>query len=373
MGRSRESKQINRDLGNEYSRIGRDTGSYTTDRQRDLGEAQTRSGDIYNRFLQDYNQLGPELDNLGGYYRRFAETGGIDPEDYGYSRGKYQEFINSKGLTDENRRRIRGGGVYDEAIGQYGLRGKDWAADTRARATSGGSSLYSGLRSELDRSRAVQGGYSPGYNAQIEKMGRDRSRAIDEANLAAELGISDAITSDRQWGAQGMSGAEQALAGLESQNVLGGLSGLSGLYGQRQQGRLAGMGGMGDIAGAKVGLLNSLRGLRTDTPGEVALAQGGYESGLGMGANQRSNNLNQRMQYNPNLSTLDKINQIAGIAAPFVSAFAGGGIPGGASGGFNPFASGRGMGNNTTFSGNTMTTGPGRGYQMNLPNPFRRS
>lgn len=366
MGRSRESKLVNRNLEDEYGRINRDVGGYTADRSAALGDAQGRSNDVYNRFLQDYNQLGPELDNLGGYYRQFANTGGIDPEDYGYSRDKYRNFIDTKGLTDENRSRIRGGGIFDRAIGEYGLRGKDWAADTRARATSGGSALYSGLRSELDRSRAIQGGYSPGYSAQVEKMGRDRSRAIDEANLAAELGISDAITGDQRWGASSMSGAEQALASLESQNVLGGLSGLSGLYGQRQQGRLAGMSGMGDLAGAKVGLLNSLRGLRTDTPGEVALYQGGVESGLGMRGNQAANNLNQRMAYNPNEGFLDKVGRYAGMAAPFVSAFSSGGFR-------NPFGGGnRSVGQPVRYNGgnNTITMGPGRGYQMNMPNPF---
>lgn len=364
MGRSRESKQINRDLTSEYDRIGRDVGGYTQGQQAGLGDAQSRSNDVYNRFLGDYNKLGPELDNLGGYYRQFAETGGIDPEDYGYSRGKYQDFINSKGLTDENRNRIRGGGVYDEAIGANGLRGKDWAADTRARATSGGSALYSGLRSELDRTKAIQGGYSPGYSAQINQMGRERSRALDDANLNAELDISNAITGDRQWGAQGMSAAEQALAGLESQNVLGGLSGLSGLYGQRQQGRLAGMGGMGDIASSKVGLLNSLRGLRSDTPGEVSMYQGGVQSGLGMQGNQAGNNINQRMQYNPNTGFLDHVGQVAGMVAPFVSAFGGG----------NPFGGGArgGQPPPVRFGGNTATYGSGRGYQVNMPNPFQR-
>jgi len=339
MGRSRESKNISRDLGNEYDRIGRDVGGYTQDRQRALGDAQGRSNDVYSRFLDDYNALGPELDNLGGYYSRFAKDGGIDPEDYGYSRNAYRNIIDTGGLSDENRRRIRGNGVYDEAIGQYGLRGKDWAADTRARATSGGAALFSGVRNELDRTRAIQGGYSPGYSAQLEKLSRDRSRGIDEANLNAELDISNAITSDRQWGAAGMSDAERALASLESGNRLSGLSGLSNLYGQRQQGRLEGMSGMGNLANVRLGALNSLRGLRSDSPGEVGLYQGGVESGLGMYGNQRGNNLNQRMQYTPNRGFLDNAQRVAGIAAPFVAAFSGGGAP-------NPF---RGRGSSGVF------------------------
>jgi len=122
-----------------------------------------------------------------------------------------------------------------------------------------------------------------------------------------------------------MSDAERALASLESGNRLSGLAGLSGLYGQRQQGRLAGMSGMGDLANVRLGALNSLRGLRSDTPGEVGLYQGGVESGLGMYGNQRGSNLNQRMQYTPNRDFLDNLGRVAGVAAPFVSAFAGGG------------------------------------------------
>jgi hypothetical protein len=65
MGRSRQSKDINRNLEDEYSRVGRTTDQYTSGREAALGDSQQRSNDVYNRISVIINWA--QLDNLGMY------------------------------------------------------------------------------------------------------------------------------------------------------------------------------------------------------------------------------------------------------------------------------------------------------------------
>lgn len=196
MGKSKEAKQVNSDLDSRYKTAtggGRPvddlmkklTGAYDEDR----ATSKQQQGDVY---------------------------------------GRYGDIASTGGLSDENRSRIRGNGVFDEFAKTGGLNAKD-VANLRSRGGSAVPSFYSSLKDEMERGKAVNNGFNPGYTGQVAKMARDQAHASQAANLDTELGITDTRNKGRMWGSGSLSDAERALAGQESQNRMGALGGMSNI------------------------------------------------------------------------------------------------------------------------------------------------
>jgi len=77
--------------------------------------------------------------------------------------------------------------------------------DLRARAVSPVRAVYSNAQRNVDRSRALQGGYSPNYNAATAKMAREQSAGMADALTNANAGIAQNVASNKlqiapQWG-----------------------------------------------------------------------------------------------------------------------------------------------------------------------------
>jgi hypothetical protein len=70
-------------------------------------------------------------------------------------------------------------------------------ADLRARGISPIRSIYGTAQRNLDRSRALSGGYSPNYGAVSAKMARDEASSIGNAISNVNAGIAQNVASNR--------------------------------------------------------------------------------------------------------------------------------------------------------------------------------
>lgn len=116
---------------------------------------------------------------------------------FGDVMGKAREFTETGGLSDADK------------------------ASIRSRAISPTRAVYANAQANIDRQRALQGGYSPNYTAATAKMSRDLSQGLSDASTNAEAAIAE----------MGQRGKLSGLGAMGS--ALGtGMSGLTGLYGQ---------------------------------------------------------------------------------------------------------------------------------------------
>jgi hypothetical protein len=292
------------------------------------GGASDASGDYeasYRKFMNGGGLDPTKFNEFQGTLTELAKSGGWSPEqiaNVNKSIAGYQNFADTGGLDAEAINRMRGMGVFDEFARTGGYSDKD-VSNARLRGTSGIPAFYDRVREEGNRLGRVQGGGGPGQAALMSRLARDEARGVSGAALETELGIKDAVNKGRQWGTSGLTSAEQSLQGLLSQNKLAGMGGVvdatSGMANSIAQNRsgaanagagnetawqglktgneLAGTRGLADLAegAANRGVMSAanasadarwrasfladnalagaggLRGLRSDTPGEVAL------------------------------------------------------------------------------------------------------
>ena len=181
--------------------------------------------------------IGGQKDYLTNQYKGMLETGPselsfgrmggvgkVDVADVRNTLEGYKGFRDTGGLSAENMERMRGMGGFDEFAKTGGYTAPQ-LANIKAQAISPIGSYATGTRDELARRRAVQGGYAPGFDAANRQLQRDTSRAIADTSLAANIQLQDRINQGRQWGISGLSGAEGALAGLQTGNRLAALGG----------------------------------------------------------------------------------------------------------------------------------------------------
>jgi len=176
------------------------------------------SQNMYNNYLSAVPQQMDDYRKLMAGYQGMAASGGAG----GYSRpsemneafGGYRDFMKTGGFTPQGLQEIRARGI----------------SPTRA--------VYQNAQSNIDRQRALQGGYSPNYTAAQAKMSRDLASGISDANINANAGIAQMVQQGRLAGTQGMGGlsaqdAALALQGQQQANQmrLGALGGASNLYG----------------------------------------------------------------------------------------------------------------------------------------------
>ena len=96
-------------------------------------------------------------------------------------------------------------------------------ANIRSRAISPIRSVYANANREVDRQRALQGGYSPNYTAAKAKMAREASSATADATTNAEAAIAEMVNQGKRFGTSGLLsayGTEPGLASLAQQGAL---------------------------------------------------------------------------------------------------------------------------------------------------------
>jgi len=133
----------------------------------------------------------------------------------------------------------------------------------RSRALSPSRAVYSDVNRSIDRSRSLQGDYSPNYAAVKAKTAREQSMALSDATTNVEGGIGQMVQQGRLSGLRGMSSLygttpglanmfgnqalqSRALASQTGLGLLGARQGAQGLPGAWEQT----MGRIGDVGGA---------------------------------------------------------------------------------------------------------------------------
>jgi len=157
-------------------------------------------GGAVGRNLGDYN-------NIMSRYQGFADTGGFSPQDL---------------------------------------------ANIRSRAVSPIRSVYSTAQQGLERQRALQGGYSPGFSTANARMAREQGQLTSDAATNAEAAIAE----------------------------------------MTQRGKLAGMGGMASMYGATPGLANMFGNQMLQSQGQQ-LTAAGLQNQLSLGLIGGQNNMAQ--------------------------------------------------------------------------------
>lgn len=290
MGKSKESKTINRQAENEYNRFG------------------NQSDALYNMIMKGYQGSDDSAlrnETLGGYRDLIGNS-------------DYSKYLGDIDLDPNELNRLRGGGVFEEFSKTGGLSDQD-ISNIRTRGSGTVKSLYDNLRDTYQRQNVTQGGYSPGFDSRAAKLAREGSRAMDEATLGAELGITDTRNRGRMWGAEGLSGSERGIQDIYGRNA--GLRLGAAEAGNRN--RLAGLGGMSSMY--------------SQTPGRENMFLQYLLQSLGLGAQGRQSNLNSRMGYNPNQNFMDKyLMPLIGAGGSVAGGLASGGAFGGSQG-YQPF------------------------------------
>lgn len=298
---NKEAKKTNALMDKEREDTNRQFNTFYDDRNRYSNESYDRSNDAYQRALSGYQSI--------------ADDPGLGRGGENESSRYYRDFANNGGLDDENIRRIRGNGVFDEFSKTGGLSDED-IANMRLHGSRTIPGFFDALKSNITRSTNVSG-YNPGYNAQTRNLARDSARGAQEAALNTELGIVDTRNRGRQWGTEGLSSAELGLVGAQQRGKMFGIEGMDSVHRDNNENQRAGL-------EARLAALGGIRGLRTDTPGEMALYGDELQNTMVNRSSAIGNNLGQRAAYNPNVNFMDKygmplINAAAGVAGGMAS------------------------------------------------------
>lgn len=107
-------------------------------------------------------------------------------------------------------------------------------SDLRARAVSPVRSIYATAQQNLERQKALQGGYSPGYTAATAKMARDEAGQISGALTNVNAGIAQNVAQNRLAAASPYASAEEFNASLANQDLfrkMQATEGMRGMYG----------------------------------------------------------------------------------------------------------------------------------------------
>lgn len=215
--------------------------------------------------------------------------------------------------ADMANRAIAAGNKSAEGIMGMAGPGNPWAGvlgqQIRARGNSVIPGMFEAVRDEMTRTNNLQGGYNPGYTAQMSKMTRDSAREAANNVLNTEVTLGEKIAAAR---------AAQAAFALQQR----------GMAGRARQG------GFGSASGFGRNSLAALQGiynLRGQTPGEVQMYLNAGLGNMGQGQELANQALGQRAAYNPNVSGWEKALGIAGGLAggfaPFMGGFGGRGTP----------------------------------------------
>ncbi len=152
-------------------------------------------GNVAQNYLQDYRQN--ELHQNQNLQNRYTTSADLTESQYRPMMEQWQNFARTGGFSPED------------------------LANIRARSISPIRSIYSNAQGNLQRQKALTGGYMPNYGAASAKMSREMSNAAADASTNAEAMIAEILQRGR-------------LAGMQGGNQLYGTTpGQTAMYGQQ--------------------------------------------------------------------------------------------------------------------------------------------
>jgi hypothetical protein len=244
-------------------------------------QAQQRNDQDYSSIRSGYQGL---LDGSSG-------TGGSSARSSDYSWGdQFNPMLQSdhdsilaygrNPISDSDKARMRGGGIYEEYAKTGG-----WDDKRKNDYIEQGSQVakrqFGDLSNELARKANVAGNTNAGsYTSSQSRLARDSAHAGQDAVRSAGLDVANSVDKNRQFGAQGMTDSEAKLQALLMQARLGaGQQGNQLALGMMQgaDSRAANQGSLDNQSNSldlqrQFGALSGMRGLRTDVPGEENMA-----------------------------------------------------------------------------------------------------
>jgi len=202
------------------------------DEQKDI------TGDTLSRLdtrIQDrYNEDVPR-------YQNAANQAGVD---YGDIMGRYRDLSNQQATPITYNRSSELGSAlsgFQDFANTGGFSGDD-IANMRARGISPIRAVYANAQNNINRQRALQGGYSPNYTAAVAKLTRGLSEGIADQTTNVEAQLAQMKQQGRLAGLQGLGGLSiqdlqlgqnaQALNAQQGRDRANVLQGMTSLFGQ---------------------------------------------------------------------------------------------------------------------------------------------
>jgi hypothetical protein len=184
-----------------------------------------KSVDAYLDYMSQQPGVNPSVKNDRAYWKgkMMADTnaGGLGPD---------ANYVKQKMMTPEGAPAGSGpqqGGALGTAQGQsadimgrYGQFADTGGfspadlANIRARAVSPVRAVYANAQANLNRQKAIQGGYSPGFAAATGRMAREQGQAVSDASTGAESNIAQMVQSGKLAGIGGMNSNYSATPGM---------------------------------------------------------------------------------------------------------------------------------------------------------------
>lgn len=186
----------------------------------------------------------PKPDNLTGAYNIANTATEQQAGDYGNIMNEYKKLLSGTGSVQP----YQASGARAPAIANLAELAKtggyspEALADLRSRAISPIRSMYAGATRDIDRQRALQGGFSPNYAAVRAKMAREMSDSIANQMTNVNAGIAERVAGGRMQAASPYASITSQQAGAEDeasqfnrqivpqqqQNILQGMTSLYG-------------------------------------------------------------------------------------------------------------------------------------------------
>ncbi len=162
-----------------------------------------------NTFTAAANQQAGDYDTIMKGYSDLATSFAKNPLSAGTVTPQLAPYTQSADVTNSL------AGLSDLATtGGYTPQG---IADIRARDISPTRSIYANAQQNVERAKALGGGYSPNYNAVQAKMARDESTQIGDINTNANAGIAQNVAANRLSAAPAYAGASAGANQAETQ------------------------------------------------------------------------------------------------------------------------------------------------------------
>jgi len=346
-----KQNNINRGLlDTQRGNVGNQYQNFVNGAQGDLNKARDGDNNLRNEIFNKYSdpnamlsaggrpnasgwfnlpEEGPLSGAAGGDYSaakagygKFAETGGVNRADFNPALDSYKNFINNGGIggTDE----------------QLMMRG----------ATSTIPAMFQGYKNSLSRRSNVQGGYSPGFDSQMQEIGREAGRSASDATASAASDIVGKRQQGKMFGTSGFGGLMSDITGKEQYGKLAGLGGLKGI-GDSEQSNNQFNAGLGESRNARnqsaqLGLADmynrnqqfgasGLESLYRSAPGASGQANSNLLAGLGGMSQNDLSNLALRLGIKDK-DFMDLIGPLLGVGSSLVTGMGGTGASSGGRG-----------------------------------------
>lgn len=240
--------------------------------QQDFYNRYTQAADRqtadYSNIMQGYKDWGTDVTGLRNqidtgpsttfnWERVSSPTPAELQEGYGYLRnaGKgYQEFADTGGYSEGD------------------------IADLRARGTSPVRAAYANAQQNIERAKAIGGGYSPNYVAATAKMTRDQSQQTADAMQSVNAKLAEDIRSGKLAGLGGLANVGGTMGGLSLQDAqrilqanLANSSGSLQAQGMTEQSRQNKIQNQMGVRSLGLSGLNAQTGLYGTTPGQASM------------------------------------------------------------------------------------------------------